>query len=182
MNEELRSILNADGSCEEEFKVLIPDDDLLAILQTIVLNRVMDRRLMRLQRQGRLGFYLTSTGEEVVTVGAAYAMRENDPIFLTYRELGALLWRDVPLDAIMNQLIGNAQDITKGRQMPVHYCYREYHIPSVSSPVGTPIASRMWIRLRSENAQDRSGGAGFLGRGHRVAGGFPYGLEFQRGT
>ena len=56
----------------------------------------MDRRFLMLQRQGRLGFYMTSTGEEATTIGAAYCLRQDDPIFLSYRELGSLLWRGVP--------------------------------------------------------------------------------------
>jgi len=179
MNQELRSILNADGSCAEEYRGLIPDDDLLAILQTIVLNRVIDRRLMMLQRQGRLGFYLASTGEEVVTIASAYALRETDPIFLTYRELGALLWRKVPLNAIMNQLIGNAQDITKGRQMPVHYCYREYHLPSVSSPVGTQLPHACGFGYAARILKTDQVALAFLGEGTASQGDFHTALNFS---
>jgi hypothetical protein len=108
-------------------------------LDAFVLNRVLDRRLQMLQRQGRLGFYMTSRGEEATILGVAMTLNADDPIFLSYRELGCLLWRRVPLALIFNQLIGNSQDLCRGRQMPVHYCYREWGIPSVSSPVGTQL-------------------------------------------
>ena len=179
MSEKRRSILNEDGSCAEEFRNLVPDDDLLAIIRTILLNRVMDRRLMMLQRQGRLSFYMTSAGEEVVTVGTAYALRETDPIFLTYRELGALLWRKVPLEAIMNQLIGNAQDINQGRQMPIHYCYREYHIPSVSSPVGTQLPHATGFGYAARIRQTDQVALAFLGEGTASQGDFHTALNFS---
>ncbi len=175
----MRSILNEDGSCADEYRDLVPDDDLLAILRTILLNRAMDRRLMMMQRQGRLGFYLTSTGEEVVTVGSAYALYEDDPIFLTYRELGSLLWRKVPLEAIMNQLIGNAQDINKGRQMPVHYCFREYHIPSVSSPVGTQLPQACGFGYAARIQQTGQVALAFLGEGTASQGDFHTALNFS---
>ncbi len=179
MSEKRRSILNEDGSCAEEFRNLVPDDDLLAIIRTILLNRVMDRRLMMLQRQGRLSFYMTSAGEEVVTVGTAYALWETDPIFLTYRELGALLWRKVPLEAIMNQLIGNAQDINQGRQMPIHYCYREYHIPSVSSPVGTQLPHATGFGYAARIRQTDQVALAFLGEGTASQGDFHTALNFS---
>lgn len=179
MISKLCSILNEDGSCAEEFLGLVPDDDLVAILRAILLNRVMDRRLMMLQRQGRLGFYLTSAGEEAATVGAAYALRKDDPIFLTYREMGALLWRGAPLNAIMNQLIGNAQDINKGRQMPVHYCFREYHIPSVSSPVGTQLPHACGFGYAARRLGTGQVALAFLGEGAASQGDFHVALNFS---
>ncbi len=174
-----RSILNADGSCAEKFREMIPDTDLLTILRVILLNRVMDRRLMTLQRQGRVGFYMTSTGEEAVTVGAAYALRDDDPIFLTYRELGSVLWRKVPLHAIMNQLIGNAQDHNKGRQMPVHYGFREFHIPSVSSPVGTQLPHACGFGYAARILQTGQVALAFCGEGGASEGDFHTALNFS---
>ena len=179
MAAQLRSMLNVDGSCEEEFRNLIPDCDLLAILRVILLNRVMDRRLMTLQRQGRLGFYMTSTGEEAVTVGSAYALRKDDPIFLTYRELGSILWRKVPLKAIMNQLIGNVEDVCKGRQMPVHYCFREYHIPSVSSPVGTQLPHACGFGYAARILQTDQVALAFCGEGAASEGDFHTAVNFS---
>jgi len=172
-------MLNLDGSCAEEFQSLIPDCDLLAILRVILLNRVMDRRLMTLQRQGRLGFYMTSTGEEAVTVGSAYALREDDPIFLTYRELGSILWRKVPLNAIMNQFIGNVEDGCKGRQMPLHYCFRTYHIPSVSSPVGTQLPHACGFGYAARILQTDQVALAFCGEGAASEGDFHTALNFS---
>lgn len=178
-SEKLRAVIGEDGSCAPQFRDLVPDSDLVAILRTLLLNRAMDRRLMILQRQGRLGFYLTSTGEEAIAVGAAYALRADDPIFLTYRELGALLWRRVPLEAIMNQLIGNSQDLNKGRQMPVHYCYRDFHIPSVSSPVGTQLPHACGFGYAARLLKTGQVALAFLGEGAASEGDFHTALNFS---
>ena len=173
------SILNADGSCADEYRVLVPDNDVVAILKLILLNRVMDRRLMTLQRQGRLGFYMTSTGEEAATIGSAYSLREDDPIFLTYREIGSMLWRGVPLEAIMNQLIGNSRDTNKGKQMPAHYCFRKYNIPSVSSPVATQLPHACGFAYAAKFRRTGQVALAFCGEGSASEGDFHTALNFS---
>jgi 2-oxoisovalerate dehydrogenase E1 component alpha subunit len=114
-------------------------DELRAAFRTIVLLRALDERMLRLQRQGRLGFYMTSTGEEATHVGAATALRPGDWLYPAYREVGAALFRGYPLRTYMCQLFGNAEDPVKGRQMPIHHSVRRLNFVSISSPVGTQI-------------------------------------------
>jgi pyruvate dehydrogenase E1 component alpha subunit len=130
----------------DEGRVLHPERDphlddgaLLAAFRTIVLLRSLDERMLRLQRQGRLGFYMTSTGEEATHVGAASALRMSDWLYPAYREVGAALFRGYPLRTYMCQLFGNAEDPIKGRQMPIHHSVRSLNFVSISSPVGTQI-------------------------------------------
>jgi len=172
------AILNNDGSCAPEYRDLIDDQDVVRALELLVMNRVMDSRLLTLQRQGRLGFYMTSTGEEATTIGAAYCLNDDDPIFLTYREMGSLLWRGVPLEMIVNQLIGNGQDPGLGRQMPVHFCFRDYGIPSISSPVGTqlPHATGFGYAARLRNTGQVA--LAYLGEGTASEGDFHTALNF----
>ena len=131
---------------DDEGRVLHPErdpglggDELRALYRTITLLRLLDVRMLRLQRQGRLGFYMTSTGEEATHVGAALALRPGDWIFPAYREIGAALFRGYPLRTYMCQLFGNADDPVKGRQMPIHHSVRSLNFVSISSPVGTQI-------------------------------------------
>ena len=101
--------------------------------------RLLDERMLRLQRQGRLGFYLSSLGEEATHIGAAHALRAGDWFYPAYREVGAALYRGYPLRTFMCQLFGNAEDPVKGRQMPVHHSVRPLNFVSISSPVATQI-------------------------------------------
>jgi 2-oxoisovalerate dehydrogenase E1 component alpha subunit len=109
------------------------------IFRTMVLLRLLDERMLRLQRQGRLGFYLASTGEEATHLGAAAALRVSDWFYSAYREVGAALYRGYPLRTFMCQLFGNAEDPVKGRQMPVHHSVRRLNFVSISSPVATQV-------------------------------------------
>jgi 2-oxoisovalerate dehydrogenase E1 component alpha subunit len=179
MAEQALSILNEDGSCAEPYVRLLSDADLLRVLDTLVLNRVLDRRCLALQRQGRLGFYMTSTGEEATIVGAAFCLRREDPIFLTYRELGALLWRGVPLELLFNQLIGNSQDLCRGRQMPIHFCFRDWAVPSVSSPVGTQLPHACGFAYAARLRGTQQVALAFLGEGTASEGDFHTALNFS---
>src|SRR5258708_38443819 len=117
----------------------IPGDDLRKLFRTILLVRLLDERMLRLQRQGRLGFYLASTGGEATHIGAAYARRPTDWFYPAYREVGAALYRGYALRPFMCQLFGNAEDPVRGRQMPVHHSIRKLNFVSISSPVATQI-------------------------------------------
>ena len=42
----------------------LPDAEVLRLYRLMVLNRSLDERMITLQRQGRIGFYIGSIGEE----------------------------------------------------------------------------------------------------------------------
>ncbi|MEA2696880.1 MAG: pyruvate dehydrogenase component alpha subunit [Myxococcales bacterium] len=140
MKLELIRVMDNDGRVvHPEREPKIPGDDLRTLFRTILLVRLLDERMLRLQRQGRLGFYLASTGEEATHIGAAYALRPTDWFYAAYREVGAALYRGYPLRTFMCQLFGNAEDPVRGRQMPVHHSIRKLNFVSISSPVATQI-------------------------------------------
>ncbi len=131
---------------DDEGRVVHPDrepkltsDELRKLFRTIVQIRILDERMLRLQRQGRLGFYLSSIGEEATHIGAAHALRPTDWLYPAYREVGAALYRGYDLRTFMCQMFGNALDPVKGRQMPVHHSVRKLNFVSISSPVATQI-------------------------------------------
>jgi pyruvate dehydrogenase E1 component alpha subunit len=131
---------------DDEGRVVRPDrepslsgDAHRKILHALLRIRILDERMLRLQRQGRLGFYLTTTGEEATHIGAAAALRTSDWFYSAYREVGAALYRGYDLRTFMCQLFGNAEDPVKGRQMPVHHSVRHLNFVTVASPVATQI-------------------------------------------
>lgn len=100
---------------------------------------VMDKILYESQRQGRISFYMTSTGEEATQIGSAAAGTLEDVIYAQYRETGVLLWRGYTLVEFMNQCYGNHKDTGKGRQMPIHYGSRKLNFVTISSPLTTQL-------------------------------------------
>ncbi|MBC7544937.1 MAG: thiamine pyrophosphate-dependent dehydrogenase E1 component subunit alpha [Candidatus Sericytochromatia bacterium] len=137
--DEVFSILKEDGTLDKAREPKLPDADLLKLYRTMVLTRLFDSRMVTLQRQGRISFYLPSPGEEAAVVGAAYALADNDWIFPCYRESAAAFWRGITAQTIADQCFGNTNDINKGRQMPVHWGFASINMGSVSSPIATQI-------------------------------------------
>src|SRR5687768_18230215 len=121
MQDDLRRVLDDDGKVLAGAKVpAIADDVLLKIFDVMLLTRIMDDRMMRLQRQGRLGFYMKAIGEEACHFAVA-ALRDSDWVFPSYREQGAWFWRGYSVQQFIDQMFGNVDDPVKGRQMPVHH-------------------------------------------------------------
>jgi 2-oxoisovalerate dehydrogenase E1 component alpha subunit len=126
-------------SRKKDLELDLSDTDLKKLHATMVRVRKMDEKLILLQRQGRIGFYLSCLGQEACHIGAAYALNEDDWIFPHYRNPGTPILRGVSMLRMVNQCFGNAADEIKGRQMPVHYSFRDVNFFSISSPLGTQI-------------------------------------------
>lgn len=117
----------------------ISKDVALKIYDTMEYIRVLDDRMIAAQRQGRISFYLASTGEEAAAVASAAALSDDDLIMSQYREQGALAYRGYTTDQFMNQMFSNKADPNKGRQMPIHYGDKALNFMTISSPLGTQI-------------------------------------------
>jgi pyruvate dehydrogenase E1 component alpha subunit len=156
----------------------LTDAQILRLYRWMVLNRVLDERMVSLQRQGRIGFYIGSVGEEATIFGSAAAVEEADWIFPCYREHGAALLRGMPLVTFLCDLFGNAGDAMKGRQMPCHEAWRPGRFASISSPIATEIPHAVgaaWAaRLRGEEMVALT----YFGEGATSASDFHTGLNF----
>lgn len=111
----------------------------LKMYRTMTQLNIMDRILYDSQRQGRISFYMTSFGEEGNHVGSAAALEPQDLIYGQYREAGVLLWRGYTMQNFMNQCYGNAEDLGKGRQMPMHFGTKDLNFVTISSPLTTQL-------------------------------------------
>ncbi len=133
-------ILNQDGSVIAG--ATVPDlsrDQAIKIYSDMLYTRMLDERMQGAQRQGRLSFYLTCTGEEAAVAGTIAAFQAQDMVMAQYREQLALRYRGFTTAQFMNQLFSNVEDLGKGRMMPVHYGSRELNIMTISSPLATQI-------------------------------------------
>ncbi len=111
----------------------------LRIYRMMVRVRAMEERMLSLQRQGRIGFYGSSYGQEAATLASAAALAPDDWIFPGLREASAMLLRGYPLIPWLAQLFGNQGDPAKGRQMPSHQGDRGVRQASWSSVIGTQL-------------------------------------------
>ena len=143
-------IIRSDGSLDPSLDAGLSIDEVVAIYKAMGRTRIVDDRLEKLQRQGRIAFHVGSTGEEAAIIGAAAALREQDWIAPCYREVGALLWRGYPLQRYVDHMFGNAGDPVRGRQMPDHTFSREHRYLAVSAPIGTQITHAVGVAMAAK--------------------------------
>ena len=67
----------------------------------MVLARSLDRRMLALQRQGRLGTYAMLEGQEAVQIGSALALKPDDFVFPSYREHAVEVTRGLPIEVLL---------------------------------------------------------------------------------
>jgi 2-oxoisovalerate dehydrogenase E1 component alpha subunit len=171
-------VLRDDGSLSPEHDPRLGIDEVVAIYKHMLLTRVVDERLVTLQRQGRIGFHIGSLGEEAAILGSAYAMRKQDWIFPCYREFGAALLRGMQFQRYMDNMFGNANDPVRGRQMPDHYTCRAAHWGSVSSPIGTQITQATGFAWAAKIRKDDLACLVYFGDGSTSSSEFHNGLNF----
>lgn len=106
------------------------------MFRDMVLLNTMDKILYESQRQGRISFYMTNSGEEASHIGSAAALSNNDLVYAQYREAGVLVWRGFTISEFIDQCYGNVDDQGKGKQMPVHYGSKKLNFVTISSPLG----------------------------------------------
>ena len=135
----LLRVLRDDGTADPALDPGLSAEDLVRLYRQMLLIRTLDERCLRLQRQGRIAFYGTSTGQEAATVGSAFCLQPDDWCFPALREGGAALMRGMPVSRYIAQLMGNAHDEEKGHQQPMHFSWRGANHVSLSSPIGTQL-------------------------------------------
>jgi len=89
-------ILDEAGRVDKALEPDISDQDLLHLYRFMETARDSDQRMLKLQRQGRIGTFPLCTGQEAPACAAALAMRDTDWLVASYRERGARLMRGEP--------------------------------------------------------------------------------------
>jgi pyruvate dehydrogenase E1 component alpha subunit len=128
---EYLSLLGADGKLRytpPEIP-LLPDEKILTAYRLLLLARQADEWAVNLNRQGRMATYPPNKGQEANAVGAVLALREDDWLVPSFRELGALIAKGIPLDRVFMYWHGNEQ----GSNLPPEI----YHTMPIAIPVGS---------------------------------------------
>lgn len=125
---------------------LVPDERTCReLFRWMLYVRTFDSEVLALQRAGRISFCNPSTGQEANQIGTAAALAPGDWVFPSYRVAGVYLYRKGSPLPLLNQLYGNSRDLSRGRQLPMHFGDRSVNFVSVSSPVGTQITQAVGL-------------------------------------
>ena len=131
------------------------DDAALARLyRALLLPRLVEEKMLRLLRQGRLSKWFSGIGQEAIAVGVVAALEERDFILPLHRNLGVFTSRGVDLDRLLRQLLGREGGFTDGRDRSFHFGTLEHGIVGMISHLGAmlPVADGLALagRLRGE--------------------------------
>jgi pyruvate dehydrogenase E1 component alpha subunit len=161
----LYRVLRDDGTADPAADPGMSAELLLRAYREIKRLRLLDARMILIQRQGRVGFYGACTGQEATPIGAALALEAGDWIFPALRESVMMLVRGFPLSTYIAQVYGNAGDLLKGRQMPSHMSGRSVNQVSWSSVIGPQIPQAVGAAMAARRLGHRTVTVGFLGDG-----------------
>ena len=105
----------------EDWRAGLSNDGLKDMLHMLKLARYFDERMEALYRQGRLpGAIYSGRGQEGTHVGVTWALREDDSLFPTHRDLTAQLTKGLELRRVMAQFWGRIDGYTRGRDGNSH--------------------------------------------------------------
>lgn len=140
----------------------LPPESLLHIHDLMVTSRVLEERLIRMQRQGQGYFWIGGPGEEAFNTVLGLLVKkghglDHDFLHLHYRSSATLVAMGAdPVDAL-RQMRSTANDpYSGGRNFVGHYSVRKWNVAPITSPIEVQFA----IAIGTGIAQRRHGGEG----------------------
>jgi pyruvate dehydrogenase E1 component alpha subunit len=119
---EYLSILDSEGHLDAALEPDIPADTLKELYRAMLFGRRLDERMLRLQRQGRIGTFAPLKGQEASQLGAVFTLRRTDWMVPSFRETAAMIWRGWPLEKLLMFFAGyieGGQPHPEQRDLPV---------------------------------------------------------------
>ena len=163
------SILDQDGKVDEDLMPDVSDELLRAMHRSMLVARRFDERMLKLQRQGRIGTFAPVSGQEAAQIGAMAALRDDDWFVPAFRETAAAIWRGTPLSAI---LLYNA-GYNEGGAVP-----EDAHDLPIAIPVATQIPHAVGLGYAARYRKTDQVAITFFGDGATSEGDFHEALNF----
>lgn len=168
-NIEIMSILDANGKLDDKLMPDISEHHIKSMYEAMVLARILDDRLLKLQREGRSGTYASSLGQEATQVGSAFALRDEDWMFPYFREVGAHIVRKFPLANYMLYWMGDE----RGMKIP-----ENINNFTICIPVSTQILHAVGAAFAMKHKKKPNAVLVYLGDGATSKGDFHEGMNF----
>ncbi len=136
----IRQVLDASGDLAGDLPdPKLPTELMLKMYKTMTLVRAIDTRGWKLQRSGRIDFWIPSRGQEASHVASTCAMEMSDWVFMASREPGTMLARGATLTQLFAQFFGRADEPLKGRRLPLLLGDRKINVVPCMTVVGSYI-------------------------------------------
>ena len=134
------SLIGEKGEWKGKFELELGEEELRRFYRDLIAARLLDERLILLQRAGKTSFAMQAAGHEGIQVGMAHAVKKRfDWLFPYYRDHGMALALGIPAVEIFAENLATLADPAKGRQMPNHPGSKEFNAFTVASPIASHI-------------------------------------------
>jgi len=150
----------------------ITDKKLLDLLFYLELPRAIENRMLNYLRQGKISKWFSGIGQEAISVGATYALNDDDVILPMHRNLGVFTTRDINLDKLFCQLMGKDGGFTKGRDRSFHFGLRSKNIIGMISHLAAMLPVAAGYGLSSKLKKQKKVILSFTGDGSTSEGDF----------
>ncbi len=166
---EYLSILDSDGNVDTALEPDLPPDKLRELYRFMLLGRRLDERMVRLQRQGRIGTFAPIKGQEASQMGSVCTLRPSDWMVPSFRETAAMIWRGWPIEKLLLFFAGY---IEGGEVAP-----GQHDLP-VTIPVATQLPHAVGLAYAAQYRGDDVVVMAYFGDGATSEGDFHEALNF----
>src|SRR5262249_56904952 len=90
------SILDAEGTLDSSLDPGLPGPELKRLYRAMLLARRLDERMVRLQRQGRIGTFAPIKRQEASQLGSVAVLRPTDWMVPSFPETAGMISRGLP--------------------------------------------------------------------------------------
>lgn len=146
--------------------------DLFELYRLLLKPRMIEEKMLKLLRQGRISKWFSGIGQEAISVGAAAALHPEEIIFTMHRNLGVFTTRNVPLDRLFAQWQGKRSGYTKGRDRSFHFGSMAHGIVGMISHLGPQLSLAAGVALAHRLANEGRVSLAFTGEGGTSQGEF----------
>ena len=147
-------------------------DELLSIYKSLLKPRMIEEKMLVLLRQGKITKWFSGWGQEAISVGSTWAMKDEEYILPMHRNLGVFTTRDVPLNRLFSQFQGKKNGFTKGRDRSFHFGTQEHKIIGMISHLGPQLGIADGIALSNLLKEEKLSTLVFTGDGGASEGDF----------
>ena len=163
------SILDSDANVDTALEPDLSADDLKRLYRAMLLGRRLDERMVRLQRQGRVGTFAPIKGQEASQLGTVFCLRPTDWMVPSFRETAAMIWRGWPIEKLLLFFAGYLEG---GQPAP------DQHDLPITIPVATQIPHAVGLAYAAQYRGDDAVVMTFFGDGATSEGDFHEALNF----
>jgi 2-oxoisovalerate dehydrogenase E1 component len=151
---------------------MIPASDLEALYRALLRPRLIEEKMLRLLRQGKLSKWFSGVGQEAISVGVIAALGDADYVLPLHRNLGVFTTRGVDLERLFRQLLFKEGGFTGGRDRTFHFGLVEHHIVGMISHLAAMLPVADGLALAAQLRGEPRVAAAFVGDGGTSEGDF----------